>query len=180
MADSMRDQLLKAGFSTPTPEPTTRSDKKKVRKPSRGRGTGTKSQAGRPPAQQTQARKASHGSGNTSAADAETTRRKVLKAQIKALIEKELVEKYSGESVYRYVLGTRIRELHVTPEIHRQLVDGVLSVTRLNGNTCIVPAATVEAIRQINPDWAIMKPASDASSNIEGYEQFQVPDDLQW
>jgi len=107
-------------------------------------------------------------------------KRKLQKAQIKALIEESQIEKHAGETVYRYVLGNRIRELHVSEQIHQQLIDETLSVTRLNGKTCIVPSAVVQAIRDINPNWAIMKPSSNESSDIEGYEDFKVPDDLQW
>lgn len=113
-------------------------------------------------------------------ADAEAERRKAVKAQIKTLIEAAAIKEYQGESVYRFILNKRIRELHVKDEIRQQLVAGTLIITRLNGTTWLVPDATSTAIRELNPDWALVSPASDEPELSAGYEDFPVPDDLQW
>jgi len=184
----MSRQFAQSGFNAPAPEKQARSKKAKKHRNSSARRTsgqndataskGSVAQAGRQ--RSTQQEVIPHHSRGSITQDPQAQKRKLQKAQIKTLIEESQIDKHAGETVYRYVLGNRIRELHVNEQVHQQLIDETLSVTRLNGKTCIVPAAVVQAIRDINPDWAIMKPSSEDSSEIEGYEDFKVPDDLQW
>lgn len=210
MSDSLRDQLLQAGFEAlKQPDRPKRSPKPNRGKHSGGGGAGSgggggkgaNRQTGKPSQRQGQRqgqqqgqqqghRQAQHqGQGSDAAAaqaqkareaDAQIARRKAIKADIKALIEAAAIKEFQGESVYRFILNKRIRELHVKEEIRGQLVDGTLVITRLNGTTWLVPEATSVAIRELNPDWAVVTPAPDSSNDLEGYDDFPVPDDLQW
>ncbi|MGQ7845010.1 DUF2058 domain-containing protein [Granulosicoccus sp. 3-233] len=176
MSDSLRDQLLQAGFNAPK-EPERRK-RPTGKKPGRGKNPGGKAAAG----QQT-GRAASTQRGKTDAdgeAEARIARRKAIKAEIKTLIEAAAIKEFQGESVYRFILNKRIRELHVKEDIRLQLIAGTLVITRLNGTTWLVPETTAEAIRKLNPDWAVVTPAPDSSEDTSGYEDFTVPDDLQW
>ena len=78
------------------------------------------------------------------------------------------------------MLNQRIRELHVRDDVRQQLVGGTLLITRLNGTTWLVPESTATAIRELNPDWVVVRPVAESSEDISGYEDFPVPDDLQW
>lgn len=193
MSDSLRDQLLQAGFRAPSESKQKKSGASPGRKSGggkRGRSRATSpalAAAGKQPT--TRQGKGSSPASNASAnalanasADeqAAIARRKALKAEIKALIDAAAIKDHQGESVYRFVLGQRIRELHVKDEIRQQLVSGALVITRLNGSTCLVPEETADAIRALNPDWAIVRPTDTDGETPEGYEQFTVPDDLQW
>lgn len=183
MSDSLRDQLLQAGFNAPK-EPD-RPKRRSGPKPGRGKHSG--GNTGKPPVRQPgkpSQRNAPASQSRKSSADAEAdariARRKEIKAEIKALIEAAAIKEFQGESVYRFILNKRIRELHVKEEIRLQLVDGTLVITRLNGTTWLVPEATAAAIRELNPDWAVVTPAPDSAEDTSGYEDFAVPDDLQW
>lgn len=185
MSDSLRDQLLQAGFNAPK-EPE-RSKRRAPGKPGRGKhngggrnGKAPSRQAGKAQQGQRQAPAAQQNKAVDQEAEARIARRKAIKAEIKALIEGAAIKDYQGESVYRFILNNRIRELHVKEDIRQQLVDGALVITRLNGTTWLVPEATSEAIRGLNPDWAVVKPAPESREDTGGYEDFPVPDDLLW
>ncbi|ASJ75036.1 DUF2058 domain-containing protein [Granulosicoccus antarcticus] len=190
MSDSLRDQLMQAGFDAPK-EPV-RSKRAPSGKSPRGGSKSGKSQGGadgrrqskpRPTQNPAHAAKTNRRAATTptaAAPDAEAIRRKAIKAEIKTLIEAAAIKEYQGESVYRFILNKRIRELHVKDDIRQQLVAGTLIITRLNGTTWLVPDETSTAIRALNPDWAVVTPAPDGPEDNTGYEDFPVPDDLQW
>ena len=46
-----------------------------------------------------------------------------------AAIEAAAIKEFQGESVYRFILNKRIRELHVKEDIRQQLVAGSLIIT---------------------------------------------------
>lgn len=166
MPDSLRDQLLQAGFS---------ETRKKKSAQNKSKSHAAKQR--RDKAKQHAEKKAEH--ANKEAADA--AQRKATKAKIKSLIDDSRVKEFKGESVYRFILGTRIRELHVSDEVREKLNSGTYVITRLNGSTEIVPSDTATAIEAINPDWAIVRPSSETDENEDDeYKDFKVPDDLQW
>lgn len=177
MSDSLREQLLQAGFKQTRKEPP----KKKPRP------AGPKSGGGPRPSG------ASKGSGDgrrkaaTSdeqakkmAQQAAVQQRKVIKAQIKGLVEDSAIKEYAGDVAYRYTLQNRIRELHISEPVRQQLMSGALVITRLNGGTYLVPDTTADQIRKLNPDWAIVTPTDAKTDNPEGYDDFPIPDDLVW
>ena len=186
MSDSLRDQLLQAGFNAPK-EPE-RAKRRSGPKPTRGKQPAGKGGAGKPSSRTTgkppqanrQASALPARKPDNAEAEAVIARRKAIKAEIKTLIEAAAIKEFQGESVYRFILNKRIRELHVKEDIRQQLVDGTLVITRLNGTTWLVPSATSLAIRELNPDWAVVTPAPESAEDTSGYEDFTVPDDLQW
>lgn len=175
MSDSLRDQLLRAGFSKSKAEPA----KSKQRKSPHVK----RQQAQHKAASQTNAQ-ARHTSDSRQSKqtpqDAAIAQRKALKAQIKMLIEAAAIKEFNGEIVYRFTLQNRIRELHVNEDTRNRLVADELVITRLNGSTFLVPALTAQAIKTLNPDWAIVVPTDASSDTTEDYDNFPVPDDLQW
>lgn len=199
MADSLRDQLLAAGFDAPKkevrkkPKPATGSgsDKRSKNKPS-GRKPNRHQVKGKPQGPQgAKQRQPSAGAKkNTSAqADAEQAakieERKKLKAQIKTLIDENKTEPWKGETVYRYLVDKKIRELYVSETLHPKLTAREVAITRYNGETFIVPRETGKAIKEINPQWSVFNVEKEESSaeqeKLEGeYADYQVPDDLQW
>lgn len=168
MSDSLRDQLLQAGFKQTAKEPA-KGKQRHNRKPRKNGNSASVQRDKKQAKAQEQA-----------AIDAAAAERKATKAKIKALIESSETKDFAGEVVYRFTLQNRIRELHVKEDIRKQLVDGSLTITRLNGSTRLVPVAVVEQIRELNPEWAAVSKQSDSSEDNEGYEDFVVPDDIVW
>lgn len=193
MADSLRDQLLQAGFKQKPSEPGNR--KPRGAKPGGGKknkrsGSGAQPNGGQPRAGNAGARQGNKPSAkahNVSAAEAKKAedaalaeQRRAIKGKIKVLIEDHAVKEYTGETVYRFTLQNRIRELHVSEPIRQQLVDNQLIITRLNGTTYLVPEAISHQIRELNPNWAIVAPKEASSDNVDGYDDFPIPDDIIW
>ncbi|MFK7993712.1 MAG: DUF2058 family protein [Granulosicoccus sp.] len=212
MSDSLRDQLLKAGFAEPKnkPKPKSKSRKKAPGKqPFKGQTSTSPASSGAPvqtepkaghthvpslPSKKKKSKKApavkpragswstrSHGTStetqrkeNPEAAE----KRRAMKAQIQTLIESSALTDFKGEEVYRFTLQNKIRELLVTEAVRKQLANAELAITRLNGTTRIVPAASAIEIRKINPQWLVFL-TTDVDDTSED-DEFPIPDDLIW
>lgn len=195
MADSLRDQLIAAGYDAPKKEqkrkPRPQDNAKGKKKPARrGKKTATRHNPGQAPGQKPgqkpgQPRGNRHADGQSAEALAAIEERKKLKAQIKELIDANKIENWKGEVVYRYLVDKKIRELYVTEDLHKQLADRSVAITRLNGDTYLVPLGTANEIKGINPQWSVFNTdaADEAVAPDAGesdYANFQIPDDLKW
>lgn len=174
MSDSLRDQLLQAGFKKPAKEPAKKPNKPGQQKRKSNQGA----QSNRQQTNKVTVREAQK--SPKVLADEAAAERKAVKDKIKTLIEEVEIKAFAGETVYRFTLQNRIRELHVAETIRSQLVDGSLTITRLNGTTRLVPTETVEKIQTLNPNWAIVSSTATNSDTEGGYDDFPVPDDIVW
>ncbi len=209
MSDSLRDQLLQAGFTQPKAKPAQRKRSGKKPKPSpradavdasASAPVQTQPKAGythvpaTPPkkkkAKKAPAVKARAGSWSTREHVATTPakpaadpvaaeKRRQMKADVQALIDEAALKNFKGEEIYRFTLQNKIRELLVSEPVRKQLANGELAITRLNGVTRLIPAATVSRIRNINPQWVIFI-TTDADDSSDEDEEFPIPDDLIW
>lgn len=151
MSDSLRDQLKQAGFAEKKPK--ARNNK----------------------------------ASSTASAAAQTSKRKAQavanriaqKTAITELINEHQLKKFAGESVYSYSLEKKIRQLFVTNDARTKLINGECVITRLNGATYLVPEVIGKAILTINPQWLVVS-AKDDNNDSDEYNDFPVPDDLQW
>lgn len=166
MSDSLRDQLLKAGFSAP----------KKVHKAKSKNSQRTPVRSSKPPTAKTPAK-----SGRQPNPE-EIARRKKIKAEIKVLIETNCLKQTSGDLPYSFVVGKKVRQIYLNKTTQDQLSNGTAVLTRLNGNTHVIPSTLVESIQQLNPDWVIMRNESTPKDNQadNAYADFKIPDDLMW
>jgi len=177
MADSLRDQLIAAGFDAPK-KPPARKKSKPRKNTSKTPHKGAHSKAN----------KSRNTKGKKSAQDKSTEdpqaiiERKKLKAQIQVLIDENKVEEFKGEVTYRYLVEKRIREMYVNEDIHKKLTTREISITRLNGTTYLVPREIALEIKKINPQWSVFNTEEDEtpSAKDDEYAEFQVPDDLKW
>lgn len=171
MSGSLRDQLLGAGFE----------EKKVVKKPAKSKKTYVKKPPARPTRQQQAKERASAVAKETEQEVKATAERKRIKAEIKALIEAAAAKEITGEKVYSYILGSRVKQIFLKPEYHEKVSKKELAITRLNGNTYLIPIDTSDQVKALNPDWAII--IASENKPVEGekeYSDFQIPDDLHW
>ncbi|MDO6462277.1 DUF2058 family protein [Granulosicoccaceae sp. 1_MG-2023] len=170
MSESLRDQLLKAGFTEATPA---------RKKPKHPKKTGQKKK--KKPAAKHAAQAAKAPAVPDAAELAAQAERKRIKAEIKTLIEAECVNDYQGEFGYNYQFGERVRQLFIKPELQPKLAARELAITRLNGNTYLIPPETAEKVLALNPEWAVIFAPEDKPEALpEEYKDHPIPDDLIW
>ena len=176
MSNSLRDQLVKAGLASKQQADAVNAKARKKRKKPRGKSASDIA------AEKAAAEKRAKDRELSAALQAKQERA-AIKGQIKVLIESAALKEYRGEEVFNYVLGSKIRQIFVNAEIHRGLSDDRIAITRLNGNTFLVPTETADKVLGLNPDWAVARPGkADDKPGAEDdpYADYQVPDDLNW
>lgn len=174
MAGSLKDQLLKAGLVSAKQVKQSQHQQRKTR----GQPNAAQSGAELQRAQQEKVQR----DRELNQQRQQEAERKAVAAQIRQLIEANRLEKIDGETPYNFVDGTKIKRIHVTPEIHAQLVRGVLHIAKLGGRHHLVNAETADKIRQRDPLRVIspIAPAPAQSDENDPYADYQVPDDLMW
>ena len=166
MGDSLRDQLLNAGF---VETKTARKPAKKSRKPSAKK------------APRKQSKSASESKNKQIEEEAKILERKRIKAEIKSLIEAACEKEIEGDQVYSYILGNRVKQLFVNKACHEKIVNRTVAITRLNGATYLIPLETAEKVKALNPEWAIVIASDDGDKTEDSdYAEYEIPDDLQW
>ena len=167
MSDSLRDQLIKAGFS---------SKEKSKRAPAQGRDEKSwKKSLG--PKSSLSANQTVPLSGSVN-----VDQKKAIKVKIKQLIEASCLADHKGEKPYNHIVNSRVRRVFVNEDAYKQLVEGSLAITRLNGSTYLIPVTVGREVKALNPDWAVSfvdKSGADSNDDLD-YAEHKVPDDLSW
>ncbi|MEE9321365.1 MAG: DUF2058 family protein [Granulosicoccus sp.] len=201
MSDSLKDQLLRAGFEATKPVKRLKSKKthaKQIRSPAKVGSSTRFSPATLSPRKDRSNRAGATGKSGkpkkppiirrtsnarfSSPPDAVDATEQSLKAKVQTLIEANEIKDSKGETLYQYVLGSRVQELQVDENTRQRLLVGELTVTQLNGTARIVTRAASEQILALNPQWAMARLVTDenhAEPNND-YKDFPIPDDLQW
>jgi uncharacterized protein len=185
MGNSLQEQLLKAGLVNEQQAKQTRAEKRKQQAPTRRNEAGALDP--RLQAQQVQAEKAQRDRELNRKREEEAKRREIA-AQIRQLIAENRVKGREGDVAFHFPDGPRLKHIYVTAAIQRQLSQGSLAITRLDGRYELVPLAVAEKIRARDPsrilaghpDQQPLAEAPGAGDAEDPYKDFKIPDDLLW
>ncbi|MEM7377921.1 MAG: DUF2058 family protein, partial [Pseudomonadota bacterium] len=157
MADSLREQLVKAGLATR--EQADRLDQPKRQKSKKTPQAKAKRRGGKRPENRPAQRKpgtairqrGAHAKTqpNATVDDPALREKRRVKAEIKTLIEAASVADFVGDISFNFMIGERIRQIFLTEAAHKSVVSGALAITRLNRETHLIPpdvAARVKAL----------------------------------
>lgn len=191
MAESLRDQLVKAGLATASQ--AKKAEKRlEVEKQARRRGkpgAATPDQnaeeAPKARAARQQAEKRTKDRTLNQAAN-EKIAAKALRAELRQLIlanDQRAREASDDDLPYNFVHGKKIKKIHIPKAQVEQLSRGSLVIVNNDGLYHLVGKDVAEKIRARDPKRIIAahdeKPPEPGSDD-EYYARFQVPDDLDW
>lgn len=177
MANSFKDQLLKAGLVDPGRVKKEKHDKIKNSIQQR-RKASPAAAAGGTPTERTQAteRDRQLNLQRKQAAD-----KKALTAQLKQLIEANRLPRGDGEMAYNFTDNNRIQRLYVSAAMHKQIAGGSLAIVKLETQYDLVPAAIAQKIREREAAAVVLWVDPQQSAGIRDDEaEHPVPDDLIW
>ncbi len=180
MADSLQEQLVRAGLAEPDQAKKGKSGAGKPRNKDKGRGKGKGK--GKPRATQRAAPQAADqaGASQHSAPPRDAHERT---ARMRGLVAKHRLPRQDGRVPYRFTLGRRIKEITVTSEQQRQLARGEAGIVNVQGRFDVLPAHAIESLRQLDPEAVVLlngPDASDTAADAEAHSDRPVPDDLMW
>lgn len=176
MSESLRDQLLKAGFKpAPKPQPKPRPS----HAPTRLSESHAARDTGEPNLAQAFALRAKAERAERDAADREAREkaaaRKERKRKLQALLEGKALNQTTAEQVRNFEFAGKIRRLYVTPEQLQQLNAGALGVVMHNGHAVLVAREVALTAQAFAPELIALLVDPNAPVADDG-----VPDDLMW
>lgn len=177
MSDSLRDQLLKAGFKpSPRPQPGPHSRKPMPGKPQVQRPP---RKPGEPDLAQAFAMRAKADRAERDAAERETHARaaekKERKRRLQELLGGKARNRDDAEQVRNFEFANKIRRIYLTPEQLASVNAGEFGVVMHGGRALLVDRATALAARAIAADSVALLVDPGAPAADDG-----VPDDLMW
>ena len=179
MANSLHEQLLKAGLT----------DKKKVSKAKKAKQRQEKEQRHGKQKQEDEAvRLARLAKARDAERDRELNRkrneeaeRKAITAQIRQLIEMNRLPLEDGEIAYHFSDAGKVQRVYVTEKQHGQLSRSQLAIVKLDNRYEVVPAGVAEKISLRDVACVIVHNEVERRDNEDDlYADFKVPDDLMW
>ena len=194
MADSLKDQLVKAGLAT-SGQAKKAERQKRAEEQARTQGRrskGTKSKPSDPSsvdsvktrARQLNARKVEH-DRTIAAARNKKIAAKALRAEIKQIIlqnDQKSTEARDDDVSYNFVHGKKIKRIYVPRAQQQQLSTGSLVIVTNDGRYHLVSQQVAEQITARDPKRVIAAPDSSDQTTVddEYYARFEIPDDLDW
>lgn len=176
---SLQDQLLKAGVV----------DNKKAKKLQREKRKADSAQPKGKPQMDEAKEQARLAREEKAARDRELNRQrqaaaeeKAVAAQITQIIQMNRIDRGAGQLAYQFVDNSKIKKIHITPQLQNDLATGRLAIARLGNGYELLPAAAAAKIMQRDASAIVVLNTGEtqAADEDDPYADFQVPDDLMW
>ena len=190
MARSLRDELLRAGLVTSEQASRTERGSRPPSKSARRKSAGKpQANAGRHAAKH-----APRGEPRESpdrrppvpvrppAPDPEERVRQ-LNLEIRRILDTE-AEKIEAQTdtPFHFARGDRVKRLYVSEDQRRRLAAGELAIVGFRGRHHLLPRPAGERVRELRPEvFVFIAAGGDGADEVEeGYEGYEVPDELIW
>jgi|LSQX01.2.fsa_nt_gb uncharacterized protein YaiL (DUF2058 family) len=179
MANSLHEQLLKAGLVDQQKLKQVKSAKRKQQKQQRKSKEVVIDEA-KLAAQQAAAEKAER-DRELNRQLKEQAERKAIAAQIEQLITLNRLPR-EGDIAYNFVDQNKVKRIYVTEAIRDKLSEGLLAIVSLKEQYEVVPAKVAEKIRQRDEACVILcnDRQADLPDEDDPYADYKIPDDLMW
>ncbi len=108
---------------------------------------------------------------------------KAIQAQIKQLIEMNMLDISHGNVAYNFTDGTAVKKLNVSDKIQRQLANGLLSIVRYGDGSddyAVIPSVVSEKIALRDDSVLVSQNEIQEVEEDDPYADYVIPDDLMW
>ncbi|MCH9698430.1 MAG: DUF2058 domain-containing protein [Gammaproteobacteria bacterium] len=182
MANSLQDQLLKAGAINKQKANQVKAEKRKKNK--QNRQAKTQVDAEKLAIQKAQAEKALKDK-QLNQQKQQLLQSKAIDAQIQQLIEThsiQLNQDQNDDIAYHFQVGNTVKTIYVNPSLRTQLSDGKMAIIKFDNRYIILPVSVAEKTHELKSELLIIinQPGEDDADSIDGYEGYDVPSDLIW
>ena len=107
---------------------------------------------------------------------------KAIAAQVRQLIENNVIERDGGEFAYNFPDRDVVKKIHITQEQLTALAHGRLAIARCDGGYALIAAPVAAKIVERDPGSVVV--LNTMTEKIEDgddlYADYQIPDDLTW
>ena len=200
MSMSLRDQLLAAGLGSKQQAKKAQDDVQRNRHRQQHQQRRPQVGGGAPAGRPAPGSAAQRAEAAKRARDLELERKKRDKAErkeraaaVRQIIEQHALPALESDDYYNFVHDGRIARIAVDAARRASLIAGTLAIARTHGRNFVVPADSLEKIRERDPRavvahhvpgaaaaTATADAASATGEETDPYARFKVPDDLVW
>jgi uncharacterized protein YaiL (DUF2058 family) len=180
MANSLQEQLVKAGLATQDQARKTRTTRRKDRKQGKAQDDGAKRAA--------EARRQQQAERDRKLNEKRETERKnqEIRQRIRDMVLEASLNSDKADTPYNVLHGAKVRRIYVTAEQRDGLAGGKLAVATARGRHHVIPLDVADNIAAMMPDYYLYradKPQTADPAPAEGddpYAEYAIPDDLMW
>jgi uncharacterized protein YaiL (DUF2058 family) len=182
MANSLQDQLLKAGLATQGQVRSTRTGKRNQRKAGKPRDDSVQREAAKRVAAHTERDRALNAKREADRLNKET------RLRIREMVLAVSTKVEGADIPYNVLHGSKVRRIYVNAEQREGLGTGKFAVATAKGRHHIVTMELADEITALMPDYFVYRPKltddsespADAEAEADPYAHYKVPDDLMW
>lgn len=181
MAGSLQDQLLGAGLSNKKKVKQINVDKRRQEKKSRKNKTELINEATVLADKAMTAEKEKSQQLNKKIK--QCAEHKADLAQIKQLVELNLVKVENSDRLYNFVDNDKVKTLEIDAQIQKALGAGQLAIVRVDDEYRLIPMGVADKIKLRDEESIIpITTDSDGAESVDDdpYADYQIPDDLMW
>ncbi|QSX35225.1 DUF2058 domain-containing protein [Shewanella avicenniae] len=182
MANSLQQQLLKAGLTSKQKLKDVKTQKKRNRKSNIDDGSAEfKQQLAQQKAEQIERDKALN-----ERRFAEATEKGLVRSLVTEIHKQSISLPKDGELKFNFTLSNKIYSLFIDAKLQQQLLNGRLGIVRLEEKSYVVPHKLAERVNLLVPDWcgylwtAEAAQSADTVEEDDPYADYVIPDDLMW
>ena len=181
MGNSLFDQLKKSGLVDDKKAKQVKQSQYKNKKQKSKKGATDQVNEATLRAQQLHAEKVEH-DRLLNQQKKEEAERKAIAAQITQLIETNRIEDSEGDIVYNFTDSNVVKSLYVSEKTHKHLINGRLSIAKLEAGYELIPTPVADKIKQRDAQRIITcEHSAEVENNEEDpYAEYKIPDDLMW
>ena len=182
MAGSLQDQLLGIGLVDKKKAKKINAQKRKQEKASRKNNTELINEAGLLADKAIAAEKEKSILLNEQ--KKQQAEEKAIAAQIKQMIEMNIVDKDKGDIAYNFVDAGKVKIVYVTEKLRQAISSGQLGIVKLVDEYELVPFEVARKISERDSSSVIeLEHSQSTETSIDKddpYAEYQIPDDLMW
>ena len=179
MANSLQDQLLKAGLVDKKKVSAANKEKHKQEQQQRKHKIETIDET-KLNVQQALLDKAARDRQLNFERD-EQLRHKAIIAQIKQLIAVSRLSRDRAEIAYNFTDGTKIKKIFVTQSMLDQLSNGRLAIVKFDDQYSVVPKSVADKIKMRDEGYVVVSNVLQQTDAADDpYAEYKIPDDLMW
>jgi uncharacterized protein len=182
VANTLQDQLLKAGLVNAQKLKQTKTDKRKENRQSQGN---PKAQEEIRQRVQEEAAAKARRDRELNLRRQEEIKRREEENSLRQLIHSHRIARPGGDVAFNFQDGDRLRRIYVTAEQQKALVSGRLALVRQDAETELVPREVAEHLmtRHASLVLVLNHPevrGEQVAAEEDPYAAYQIPDDLIW
>lgn len=106
--------------------------------------------------------------------------KKAIQAQIKQLIEMNMLDYREGDVTYNFTDDNKVKTLKVTSSMQKQLANGLLSIVNYQDDYAIIPSVVADKIALRDDSVLVSQNEITEPDEDDPYAEYVIPDDLMW